>query len=137
MARMLRVAQRVDDPALDAVERLERRVVEAVDVARIGERAETEAERADAAVSLPEALYRNRAPCPYDLERPERLFDHPRRDDGRIAAAFRLHEAIAEAREHALSRGIVHVDVDLAAHVDRDHAQVVEAVELVGVVVGD
>src|SRR5262249_47480985 len=69
VARMLGVAQRVDDPALDAFERGERRLVQSVDVARIGERPEAETERADAAMALPEALYRKRAPCPCDPER--------------------------------------------------------------------
>ena len=58
-------------------------------------------------------------------------------EDRRIVAAGRLHEAIAEARHHSGEAGRVAVDVDAAAHVHRHHAQIVEAVQLVGMVVRD
>ena len=57
--------------------------------------------------------------------------------DRRIFAAGRRHEAIAEAGVQGARGRLVHVDVDAAALVHEQRAQIVDAVGVVGVLVGD
>jgi len=56
--------------------------------------------------------------------------------DRRIIAAGRRHEAIAEALEERLGGRLVEIDRDALAPVDEQAAQVVDAVGVVGVLVG-
>ena len=56
--------------------------------------------------------------------------------DRRIFAAGRRVETIAEAGVHRLRRIVVEIDVDRAALLDVERAQIVDAVGVVGVLVG-
>ena len=57
--------------------------------------------------------------------------------DRRIFAAGRRHEAIAEAGVHGARRRLIEVDVDAATLVDEQRPQIVDAVRVVGVLMGD
>ena len=48
-------------------------------------------------------------------------------EDGRIVAAGRRDEAIAEAGPHLLAGALVEIDVDAAAHLQDERPQVVDA----------
>ena len=57
-------------------------------------------------------------------------------EDRRILAPGRRLKAIAEAHAHDLRRGRVEVDVDPAAAAQKERAQIVHAVGMVGMFVG-
>ncbi len=58
-------------------------------------------------------------------------------EDGRIFAAGWCLEAIAEAGEHGARCRFIKVDIDPAPLVDEQRAQIVDAVCVVGVFMGD
>ena len=107
-----------------------------LDVGRVRQIAEAEAERRDIAVLLQHRQDRNRASLPLDGQRMTRR-QPVLLGDRRIVAAWWRHEAIAEAGVHGARRRLVHVDVDAAALADENRAQIVHAVGMVGVLVGD
>ena len=55
-------------------------------------------------------------------------------ENGRIAAAGKLREAIVKAACERPRGRFVHPDIDAAATVERDHTQIVDTVALVGMV---
>ena len=63
-------------------------------------------------------------------------FDRMPRQDRRIVAAFRRDEAIGEPRHDVLGGRLVEIDRNAPALVQHDRAQIVDAVGLVGVLVG-
>lgn len=134
---MRRIAQRVNDPAVDMLQRRERLFVETVHVTGIRDRPETVAERLDLAVPHAERFDRNVTPCPAERELFERFGYLVRIQDRRIVAAGRLYEAIAEACHDASKGRCIAIDVDPAAHVHGNHAKIVESVKLVGMVMRD
>ena len=120
VARMRMVAQRVDDPQIEPGQRLDARGRHVVQVARIGERAEAEAERLDVAVVLQERQRLDRPALPVDRQRASPALSSCMFEDRRIVAAGRLHEAIGEARhQHARGR-VVGVDVEAAPRMCRN-----------------
>ena len=75
-------------------------------------------------------------PCPSTvtaLPRHQPVLGH----DRRIFAAGRRHEAIAETGVHGARGGLVEIDVDAAALVHEQRAQIVDAVGVVGMLMGD
>ena len=59
------------------------------------------------------------------------------RQDLRIIASRRLREAIGEADVDRLRGRFVHIDVDAAALVHKQRAQIVDAVGVIGMLVGE
>jgi hypothetical protein len=75
------------------------------------------------------------SPWSFDLYELARL-DLVRAEHGRIFASLRCLEAIGEALAQEFACRLVEIDVDAAARVIRDHAQIIDAVTMVGVLVG-
>ncbi len=119
-------------------ERCKGRVVEPVHIARIGQRPEPKnPANGYGRVPVRRCAPRRTPPAPSIAKSRERFGNLVRRDNRRIAAARGLYEAIAETRHDAFQRARIGEHIDAPAHVDRDHAQIVEAVELVGMIVRD
>ena len=53
-----------------------------------------------------------------------------------ISGAFNSLEAVAEAFCHDIGGGFIHIDIDAAPAIDKKRAQIVDAMRLVGVMVG-
>ena len=114
MARVRPVAQRIDDPDVEAGERRDALRRQAAQVARIGEVAEAEAEEAMSPCSCRIGSAVIGAALPLDgdgLAGRQPVLG----DDRRIVAAGRRREAIAEAGAHRLRRVLVEIDVDALA----------------------
>ncbi len=86
---------------------------------------------------LLEGQHRNRTACPVDVERHERLGNFTRIEDRRIVAALRPLEDVAEAPRHRRQRLMIGMHVDALAHCQHQGAQIVDAVQLVGMFMGD
>ena len=111
-------------------------VGQVLDVRRVGQVAEAEAERGDVAVVLQNRQSLDRASLPVninDFARHQTLLV----EDWRIFAAGRCHEAIAEAGVHGAGCRFIEVDVDLPTLVDEQRAQIVDPMRVVGVLVRD
>src|SRR6185437_7330415 len=106
----------------------------AAEIARIGKPARAVAERLDIAVLLGKRLDRDTAARAVDDEALAGL-DHVRIEDGRIVAARRRGEAIAECLANALAGLAGEIDLDTSAVVERQHAEIVDAMRVVGVFV--
>ncbi len=133
MARVGRVAQRIDDPDIKAFKKRDRRG-QAGDVGRVGDGAEAEAERWDVAVHLRDGLNVEGAVLARNADLAA-VGDAGRPQDGVVAGARLLLETIAEAAGEAVTGDRVEVAGHLALHGVGDHAQIVDAVRVVGVVV--
>src|SRR5882672_6504330 len=135
MTRMRPVPERVDDPQLDAGERLYGSLRHIHQVGRVGHGTEAESEGGDVAVGEQERHRRDGAARSRDRHRLARG-DRVPREVWRIAAARRGHEAISEPqREDAPGRLVcIHVYPPLMG--DEQRAQVVDAVDVVGMFVG-
>src|SRR4029077_1370000 len=134
MARMRGVAERIDDPYIEIAQISQRLLRKIAHVRRIGDTAEAEAERLAGAVDLPEWQR---------LDHPARALDHHRDaggqlmlvQDWRIVAAGKRLEAIREARAELIACYLVEIDLDAPMTVISDHAQIIDAMGMVGVVV--
>ena len=84
---------------------------------------------------MPERQRLDRAASAPDLDRLARG-DLMAPQDRRVVAARRRVEAIGEARAEQLAGGRVEIDVDAATPVERHQAQIVDAVHVIGMVVG-
>src|SRR5260221_12106711 len=106
MAWMRRVAQRVDDPEIEILQRREAALRYVIHIRRVGNIVETIAQRRNVAV--------------LNLERGQSEFTAPARDcpliallypmvieDRRIVTAGRRHEAISEPDQDILRRGLI------------------------------
>src|SRR5437899_2306412 len=129
------VAQGVDDPDVEPGERREALRRQSDQVAGVGEPAEAEAERGDVAMLLQDGQGSEAAPCPFDPHRLTGSYTMLARDR-RILAAGRRHKAIAEALVERLRGRRVHIDWNALAAVNEQAAQVVDAVSVVGVLMG-
>src|SRR5262245_13896647 len=117
MARVWALAQRVDDPDLESRKRRDAVGRQTLDISRIGHIAKAEAQGRDIAVILQNRQRLDWATLSVNGDRVARdqaLFS----GDGRIFAAGRRHEAIAEAGMHGTRGGFVEIDIDAAALVD-------------------
>ena len=130
---MGRAAQGVDDPAVEVFERGPRGFGDVGDIGQIGQVPHTEAEAMDIAVFHLEGGQADRAARAVDLDIP---VDGTEVQDRRIGRARRLHEGIAEARQKVVLRRPVCPDMNALAHVEHDHAQVVDAVHVIGMGMG-
>src|SRR6185312_11373341 len=114
MTRMRALAQRIDDPDVEAAQRGNAFGRQTFDVGRVGHVAEPEAEGRDVAMTLQdrEGIYRSTLPvdrnCPARHKTP---FD----GDRRIFATRGRRETIAEAGIHGPRCRLIHIDVDPAA----------------------
>src|SRR5262245_43658446 len=95
MALMWRVAQPVDHPDIEPVQCLEALWRDGVDVRRIGQAADAEAQRLDIAVLEQEGRSGQGAALPHNLDRIAGL-DAMALQDRRIVAPGRCLEAVAE-----------------------------------------
>src|SRR3954447_785984 len=131
VARVRAVAERVDDPDVEALEAVQRLVREAVGVGRVGEAADAEAPALAAAVLLAEG-------DDLDVADPERALDRGGVDLGAPEAglAGTALEGVGEARGNALEDRRVREGRDRRHDDVVDLAQVVDAVDVVGVGVG-
>src|SRR5262249_23519678 len=96
MARMRRIAPRVDDPHIEVFKMLKRLLGEVAYIRRIGDAAEAEAERLNLPMALTKGQRIDHAPCPFDVHHLPG-FDFMPVEDRRIFAAWRRLEAIVEA----------------------------------------
>ena len=131
MARMRPRTERIDDPDVEAGKLPLGLRVEAAHIGRIGEAAEAEGERRDAAVELSDRQCGEGTPLPFDRHRLAGR-DQMRVRERRIFAARRRREAIAEARLEPRHRGCIGVDIDAPLHVHDEAAEIVDAVDMVG-----
>src|SRR5262245_28364875 len=136
MAGMRAVAQRIHDPDFGPRERSHARLRQAAQVAGIGKRPEAKAQRGNIAVLLQDRQGLDWAALPVDAQVPAGL-EPVLRHDRRVLAARRRLEAIIEARAHRLRGGLVQIDVDPPPPVEEEPAQVVDAVGMIGVLVGE
>src|SRR3569833_1930411 len=74
---------------------------------------------------------------PFYLERREGLGNFMGHEDRRIIAAGRGLKAIGELLAHALQSGAIAPQIELARHVRGDDSQIIHAVKLIGMIVGD
>ena len=138
MARMRRVAQRVDDPDVEPGQRRGAFGRQVAEVAGIGEAAEAEAERGDVAVLLQDGQGGDRAALPRRSSPAVPGAIAVLGDDRRIFAAGRRREAIAEAVAQRPARSARrHRRRPAGACCTNSAAQIVDAVGVVGVLVGD
>src|SRR5262245_1095523 len=135
MARMRIVTERIEDPNLESRQRLQRPFGKITYIGRIGEAAEAEAERLAGAVDLPERQRFDRAPGTLDADRFAGA-DLMTLEDRRVFACGRRVETIGETRAELPARHGIVVDIDAAVAVIGDLAQIVDAVGVIGVVVG-
>ena len=127
-------AQGVDDPESRPSSMRPGLVGDVGDVRQVGEAADAEAQRVDGAVVAPRtARSVIGPPAPVDGDR---AVDLCRSQDRRVGRALGLDEGIAEAREQRVRRVAVGPDLQPLAHVEDDHAQVVDAVDVVGMGMG-
>ncbi len=131
---MRRAADAVDDPEIDAVERRKRGGVELDHVGRIGEAAETEAERGREAMTLREGR-------DGDAGRLERPVDEAALERRLIEARARVRidrrEDVAEALlDLGHGRGICK-ERDRPPHQPVDGAQIVDTMQVVGMGMGE
>ena len=119
------------------MERGERLVIEAVHVAGISDGAKTEAQAVDTAMALAEGQHRNGAARAHNHEGAKRFVNFMRIQDRRIIAARRLVETIAELCHQAFPVRPVGPHIDAAFHVERDGAEIIHAMGLIGVIMCD
>ncbi len=134
MRRMRPITQGVHDPDVEPRERRERGFIQVNDVAGVGDPAETIAHRAHAPVVLVEIHHRDRTRRPVHLPADPMRRDRPPLADRRIAA-FALEDVAEPAHHRGVGRHI-HVAGDLRPLADEEGPHVVDAMHLVGVVVG-
>jgi hypothetical protein len=134
MAGMRTVAQRIDDPQIEAFERLDALCGQINEVARIGDAAEAISERGNIAVVLQERQNRDRTALPFDRQRLAR-FDAVFGSDRRIIAARRRYETVAEAHEQHAPGRLVDVNVEPTLPLHIQSAQIVDAVGMIGMLV--
>src|SRR5262245_4111341 len=136
MARMRPVAQRVHDPDFGAGKGRDAGLRQAAEVAGIGEPAEAESQGGDIAMLLEDRQHRDRTALPVDGDASagrQPVLGH----DRRIFTAGRRLETIAEAGAQHLRSPFVEIDVDPPPPTDEERAQVVNAVGVVRVLVGE
>src|SRR3954447_20525980 len=135
MAGVAGIAQPVDDPEVEVFQRRPAFLGNVVKVGRVGGGSDPEAQRWDPAVVNQEGGKLYRTALPFGLMTLAR-FDRMARQDRRIVAALGRDEAIGEPRHDVFGGRLVKVDRNAAALVQHDRAQIVDAVGLVGVLMG-
>ncbi len=135
MARMGRWAQSVDDPEVEVGDRGVGGGWDGGEIAAIGEVGDAEAKGIDVPVVLEENGDVDGAAGAGYLKYLARL-DCVGVEDRRIIAAGRRDEAVAEGFIEAFSACGAEVDVDAATVVEGQYSEVVDAVGVVGVLVG-
>ena len=136
MARMRRVAQRIDDPDIKPGEFTQTVIRQVGEVAGVGQSAKPEAQRVDVAMALEERQNVDGAAGTVDRDGlPSR--DPMAINNWRVFAAGRRREAIAEALTHHLFGRRIEIDIDTLPGLDEKAAQIVDAVGVVGVLVGN
>src|SRR4051794_13237628 len=135
MAGMAGIAQPVDDPEVEVFQRRPAFRRDIVEVGRIGRGPDTEAKRGNPAVVNQEGGKFYRTALPFGLMTLAR-FDRMARQDRRIVAALRRDEAIGEPRHDVLGGRLVEVDRNAPALVQHDRTQIVDAMGLVGMLMG-
>ncbi len=106
-----------------------------MEVGRIGGGPDAEAERGNPAVLNQEGGEFHRSALPFGLMTLAR-FDRMPRQDRRIIAALGCDEAIGEPRHHVFSGRLVEINGNAPALMQHDGTEIVDAVGLVGVLVG-
>src|SRR5262249_40738487 len=101
----------------------------------IGDVAEAKAERLDLAMALTKGQRIDHAPCPFDVHHLPGLDLMPV-EDRRIFAAGRRLEAIVEALTEGPPGGRIVECLDAAMAVIGDHAEIIYAVHMIGMIVG-
>ena len=122
MARMRRITQRVDDPQIEAFERMKALGRNVVEVRRISSIADAVAERRDITVLENKRGQGDGTALPLDGLRFAR-FDRALLEDRRIVAAGRLLEAVSETRKDVLARRLVEIDRNPSALMQNDGAK--------------
>src|SRR5437667_8136742 len=135
MAGMPGIAKSVDDPEVEVFQRRPALLGNVVEVGRVGGGPDTEAERGNLAVVNQEGGKLHRAALPFGGVTFAR-FNRMTRQDRRIVAALGRDEAIGEPRHHVFGDRLVEVDGKAAALLQYDRTQIVDAVGLVRVLVG-
>ncbi len=135
VGRMRRPAQGVDDPDVEIGQGRPALFRKADGVGRVGHLPEPIADRADLAVIDVEGGHRDRAAGTVDFPGLTMGRDQVSVADGRITAS--ALEDVAEAPLQAGRRIGVHIGRHALAGVEEEGPQVVDAVDLVGVVMGE
>ena len=135
MAWVRPIAQRIDHPGIEPGQRGSAFGRQAAQVAAIGERAEAKTERRNVAVLLEDRQRLDGAARPRNDDwlrggQPVRL------EDRRIVAARRRLETIGKAGLHHRAGLLVQINIDELPLLDEKGAQVIDAVGVVGVLMG-
>src|SRR5262245_9761474 len=136
VAQVRLVAERIEDPDVEAFEGRDAVGRQTLEIAAIGQAAEAKAERSDVAMVLEDGQGGDWSSLPLDVDHAI-WFQPVLADDRRILAAGRRGEAIAEAGVHDLRDALVEPNRHALAAVDEQAAQIVDAVGMVGMFVGE
>jgi hypothetical protein len=134
--RMRCVAQRVEDPCPHALKLREAFLRHVRDVIAVGEIPEAKAERMRPTVSLIDRDNVDHPTRPFNAQRLARRRKTALLQNWRIRRTFRCAKALAEALIQLLARLLVHVDGYTRLNAKGDRSQIIQAVSLVGVIVG-
>ena len=126
-------AQRVDDPAAQALEVGPDVIGDLRHIGQIGHIIDAEAKRIHPAVVHQKGREAERATGPVDRHVAVNMVHL---EDRRVGRSGGLDEHIAETVQQRLPRGRVGPDRQTLAHVDHDHSQVIQPVHMIGVGVG-
>src|ERR1700722_2389935 len=135
MAGMRRITQAVDDPEIEIFEISPTRRRDVADIGRIGGIADAITERRNVAVLHDEGRQRQRAALPLDAAAFAGL-DRMMVEDRRVVAARRRDETVGKPQQDVLGGRPVQVDRNAPALVQHDRTQVIDAMGLVGMLMG-
>src|SRR5215475_14457365 len=135
MAGMGGVTKAVDDPEIEIFEERPALAPDVAEVRRIGGIRDTKAERRYLAVLEQEGGEFDRAALPFGGVALAGL-DRMTRQDRRIVAALRGDEAVGEPRHDVLGGRLVEIDGNSTALMQHHRPQIVDAMGLVGVLMG-
>ncbi len=133
---MVLVAQPIDDPQIEVLQRCKTLFWNVVQIGRVGGIVDPVAERRYVAMAQQERR---------DGQRPARPFDHaafagfdrPRFQDRRIGTARRLLKAISKAQPDMGGSAVIEIHRNAALAVHHQRTQIVDAMGLVGVLMGE
>src|SRR5262249_29944653 len=136
MARMDVVAQAVDDPEIEIFEQRPAFTRDVADIGRIGGVRDAIAERWYLAVLEQKGGEFERASLPFGGMALSGL-DRMTCEDWRIVAALRRDEAVGEPRHDVLGGRLVEIDGNSTALMQHHRPQIVDAMGLIGVLMGE
>src|SRR4051794_12480954 len=135
MAGVAGIAQPVNNPELQVSQRRPALLGDVVEIGRVGCVAYAIAERRNMAVPYLKSRHRHRAALPFDGAALAGL-DRMTVQDRRIVASLRRDEAIGKPRHDVFRGRLIEINRNPPSLMQHDRAEIVDAVGLVGVLVG-